>query len=76
MIQISNTALIRFIERTGLASFDPVRAGLAESLERARRSAADLGSDSFTVIADGLKYVVEDGVLVTVLDERARVRRR
>ena len=70
MIHISNRALVRFVERTGLASFDGIRTHLSQSLERARASAAELDSDSFVVVADGLRYIVEDGVLVAVHDQR------
>ncbi len=80
MINVSDHALVRFLERTGLASFDGLRADLAQSLARAREKASDLDRDSFVVVADGFKYIVERGVLVTVLDPdtppRSRPRRR
>lgn len=66
MIQISHRALVDFVERTGLGCFDLLRADLAQSLERARESAASLDRTSFVVVADGLRYVVENGVLTTV----------
>lgn len=75
MIRISNHALVRFLERSGAAEVEPLKAAIAASLERARQAAGELGRDSFVVVADGLRYVVEDGVLVTVLDHRSRVRR-
>jgi hypothetical protein len=76
MIRVSDHALVRFLERSGAAEVEPLKLAIAASLDRARRAAAELGRDSFVVIADGLRYVVQDGVLVTVLDERARVRPR
>lgn len=77
MIQISHRALVDFVERTGLGSFEGLRADLAQSLERARESAAALDRTSFIVVADGLRYVIENGVLTTVRDQRPpRSRRR
>ncbi len=76
MIRVSDYALVRFLERSGAAEVAPLKAAIAASLERARQAAGELGRDSFVVIADGLKYVVEDGVLVTVVDQRTRLRQR
>ncbi|PZP57542.1 MAG: hypothetical protein DI604_34710 [Delftia acidovorans] len=77
MIQISSNALVNFVERTGLGSFDALRSDLAESLERARLSAAAIGSANFVIVADGLRYVVKNDVLVSVVEsDRAPGKRR
>lgn len=76
MIRVSDQALVRFLERSGAAELEPLKAAIATSLERARQAAGELGRDSFVVVADGLRYVVQDGVLVTVLDATMRGRRR
>lgn len=68
-IRISNHALVRWLERTGLAEIDPLKALLARSLERAARAANTLQSSHYIILADGLVYVVRGGVLVTVLTE-------
>jgi hypothetical protein len=75
MIRVSDHALVRFLERSGAAEVEPLKQAIAASLDRARRAAGELGRDSFVVVADGLRYIVEDGVLVTVLDQRRPVRR-
>jgi hypothetical protein len=52
MMRISDHALIRFLDRV---------AG------RAHRATERIGAADYTVKADGLVYVVRDGVLVTAL---------
>ena len=76
MIRVTDHALIRFLERSGAMQFDTLRAAIAASLERAAAAAELLGSTDCVIVADGLKYVIEDGILVTVLDQDMRVRRR
>jgi hypothetical protein len=76
MIRVSDHAFVRFLERSGAAEVEPLKQAIAASLDRARRAAGELGRDSFVVVADGLKYVVENGVLVTELDHRRPVRPR
>lgn len=68
MIRVSDHALVRFLERTGAAELEPLRQALAASLERAVKAAATLDARRFNIVVDGLRYVVCDGVLVTVLD--------
>jgi hypothetical protein len=68
MIRISDHALLRFLERSGAVDTDAFRALLSVSLERGRRAAERAGLSEFSIVADGLKYVVRDGTLITVLD--------
>ncbi|MCA0425647.1 MAG: hypothetical protein LCH61_20455 [Proteobacteria bacterium] len=67
MMRISDHALIRFLDRVAGLDVEGLRATLALSLDRAHRAAESLGAADYTVKADGLVYVVRDGVLVTVL---------
>ena len=76
MIHVSDHALVRFLQRSGAVDVEQLRALLAVALERGRKVAERAGGGDFVVIADGLRYVVEDGVLVTVLDATMRGRRR
>jgi hypothetical protein len=70
MIKVSDHALVRFLERTGAAEIEPLRQALTASLTRAATAAAVLGEHRFTVVSDGLRYVVRGGVLVSVLPEK------
>lgn len=78
MIRVTDHALVRFLERSGAADVEALRTVLATGLERGRRTAARVGLSDYVIVADGMKFVVEDDVLVTVLDQsmRQRTRRR
>lgn len=69
---ISDHALIRWIERTGMADLEPVRSALRDSLARAAGAAGQLGSGEYLILADGLVYVVRNKVLVTVIEDDGR----
>lgn len=69
---ISDRALVRWLERTGAMKIEEMRDLLAASLERAFTAAASLGSTRFLMLADGLIFVVEDGVVVTVVNDDGR----
>lgn len=75
MIRVSDTALVRFLERSGAADVDALRDLIAGSLERGRRQAERAGIGSYSIVADGLRYVVRGNELVTVLEDSKRRRR-
>jgi len=68
-VRVSDHALLRFLERAGGLDVEAMRASIAMSLARAVDRAQALGSVEFVVIADGLKYVVRLGTVVTVLHD-------
>lgn len=71
-LAISDRALVRWIERTGLVDLEAVRAALRDSLERAATAAGNLKAGEYLILADGLVYVVRDQVLITVIEEDNR----
>ncbi|MEA3264152.1 MAG: hypothetical protein U9R07_11795 [Pseudomonadota bacterium] len=71
-LSISDHALIRWIERTGMADLEPVRDALRASLARATGAAGKLGSGEYLILADGLVYVVRNNVLITVIEDDGR----
>lgn len=71
-LKVSDHALVRWMERTGMVNLDPVKDAIAASLERAAAAALKLGVTEFLILADGLVYVVRAGVVVTVLPEDGR----
>lgn len=71
-IIISDHALVRWMERTGLLDLAPVKEQLAHSLERAAGAARSIDVAEYLILADGLIYVVKNQVLVTVLPEDGR----
>lgn len=75
MIRVTDHALVRFLERSGAADIDELRNLIARSLERGRRQAERAGIGDFSIVADGLRYVVRGNELVTVLEDSMRRRR-
>ncbi len=71
-IEVTNTALVSWLERTGQADFSGVREAIADSLSSAVEAATVLGVGEFLILADGLVYVVRDSTLVGVSTEDGR----
>ncbi len=71
-LTVSDHALVRWMERTGLVDIEPLRSALTASLRRAAVAAQLIGGGEFLILADGLVYVVRDGVVATVLQEDSR----
>lgn len=69
---VSDHALVNWLKRSGAMDVERMRDMLANSLERACTAGAALGSSRFLVLADGLVYVVQDDVVVTVVDDDGR----
>lgn len=68
ILRVTDHALVRFLERAGGLDVEAVRAHLAVSLARAAGVADTLHARRYTIQADGLRYVVESGAVVTVLE--------
>lgn len=66
--QISDHALLRFIERAGGMGVEPLRNNLSLSLRRAHDAARALGQSDYLIKIDGLTYVVRGETVTTVLD--------
>lgn len=71
-LRVSDHALIRFLERAGGLDVEGLRAALAKSFDRAEEAARLVGLADYTIAADGLRYLVRAGVVVTILDDCAR----
>ena len=76
MIAVSDRALVRFLERAGGVNLEALREQLKVSLGRAAGAAAAVGAADYVVKADGLDYVVVNGVVVTVLKDEDKRKRR
>lgn len=74
IVHVTDHALVRFLERAGGLDIEALRTSLGASLARAGRAAKAIGAGEFAVKADGLVYVIERGVVVTVLSDHIRVR--
>lgn len=71
-LRVSDHALVRFLDRSGLP-VETIRVQLAASLDRAAVAAERVGADDYEVHADQLVYVVRAGVVVTIKpDDRRR----
>jgi hypothetical protein len=76
-VRVSDHALVLFLARAGGFEVEALRGALEGSLNRAVMAATAIGETEFTVHADGLRYVVNDGVLVTIEQvRRPSVRKR
>lgn len=73
-VHVTDHALVRFLERAGGLDVESLRASLGASLARAGKAAKAIGADEFTVKVDGLLYVIERGVVVTILEAGSIVR--
>ncbi|MDE2595975.1 MAG: hypothetical protein KGL44_03760 [Sphingomonadales bacterium] len=71
-IGITDHALVRWLERTGALDIAALKDSLASSLGHAAAAAEMLQSGHYLILADGLVYVVREGLLVTVLPESGR----
>lgn len=67
---VTDHAVHRWLERSGTIDVEAVRQLLASALDRAYEAAAVLGVSEFQIVQGGLVYVVREGVLVTVLEDR------
>lgn len=65
-VRVTDRALLRFLERSGMLDVEQIRDRVAMSLERSRKAAECIGVANFKIVLDGLCYVVEEGILVTV----------
>lgn len=66
-LQVSDHALLRFLERGGGLDVEALRARLSDSFQRAHAAAQQAGGGDYLISADDLTYVVRGGVMTTVL---------
>lgn len=71
-IEVTNTALVNWLERTGAADFSGVREAIGKSLAGAAEAAEVLGVGEFLILADGLVYVIREQTLIGVSAEDGR----
>ena len=70
---VSDYALLRFLERAGGLDVEGLRESIGASLDRSIQAASKMGATDIVVIqADGLRYIVRKGVVVTLLGPRRR----
>lgn len=68
-IAVSDHALIRLLERTGGFDPEPLRQSIADRLARAHAAAKAIRAEKYSIVLDGLAYVVVHGVVVTVMKD-------
>lgn len=66
-ITISDHALLRFLERAGGFDVEPLREQMAAALARAGEAAREIGGGHYLIVVDGMRFVVRDDTVVTVL---------
>ena len=71
-IGVTDHALVRWLERTGAMDVESIRSMLEASLERAAKAVAGLDQSVYLILADGMVFVVREGMVTTVLDDDGR----
>ncbi len=71
-IHVTDHAVLRWLDRTGLIDVNALRAGIEDRLARAHQAAATMGVDNYLIVADSLIYVVRDNVVTTVMNDEGR----
>lgn len=71
-VEVSNHALFRWLERTGVVDIEALRAALAAALERAVAASAAIGGGDCLILSNGLVYVIRENVVVTVVPNDGR----
>ncbi len=71
-LTISDTALLRWLERSGALDAEAMKGLLAKSLNRAWQAARALSQSEVIVVVDGLAYIIKGDTVVTVLNDRGR----
>ena len=65
-VRLSDHALVRFLARAGGFEVETLRGAIEDSLSRAMTAAGKIDASDFTIRVDGLRYVVSNGVVVTI----------
>ncbi len=71
-LTISDHALMRWLERTGALDAAAMKDLLAKTLMRSWAAARAMSQSEFLILCDGLVYVVQNDVVVTVLPNDGR----
>lgn len=71
-VRVSDHALLRFMERVGGLDVETLRGAVATSISRATAVADHLGAREYTIVVDGFAYIVRNGTVATVHEERRR----
>lgn len=71
-VRVSNHALFRWIERSGLVDVEALRMALSAALDRGYQAAAAMQQGEILILSAGLVYVIRDGTVITVLAEDGR----
>jgi hypothetical protein len=74
IVNVSDHALVRFLERAGGFDVETLRETIGLSLSRAAEAARAIGAAEYAIHADGLTYILNRGVVVTVLRDDAGAR--
>lgn len=71
-IGVTDHALVRWLERTGAMDVEALRGMLEATLERAAQAALHLEASKFLILADGMVFLVEQGKVITVVEDDGR----
>ena len=64
-VHVSNHALFRWLERSGVLEVERLRASLSMALDRAYQAGAAMHQGEFLILAGGMVYVIRDGTVIT-----------
>ena len=67
MLDVTDHAILRFLERAHGLPVEAMRADLAQRLQRAATAAEKIGPPQYHIALDGLRFVVREGKVTTIL---------
>lgn len=78
---VSDHALLRFIERSGLAEVEPLRLALGQALRRGHEAARAMSASDHLITVGGHVFLIKGETVVTVMEattpaSKARVLKR
>lgn len=71
-VHVSNHALFRWLERSGVIEVELLRTSLSMALDRAYQAGAAMHQGEFLILAGGMVFVIRDGTVVTCTEEDAK----
>ena len=74
-LKISDHALVRWLDRSGLLDVEALRSALSDILDRAYQAGAAMDAEDFLIVSQGTVFVVREGVLVTMFKDAGRANR-
>ena len=67
-VRVSNHALFRWLERSGVIEVERLRALLSMALDKAYQAGAAMHQGEFLILAGGMVFVIREGTVITCVE--------